>query len=85
VFYRSARLRAWAAHRRMAWWSAATALALLTGLTVRATTDVPTDITTSAPATSATPSDAPGPGERGVALARSTDPLTLRPDDRVDL
>ncbi len=60
-------------------------MALLTGLTVQATTDVPTCTTTAAPATSATPSGAPGPGERRVALARGTDPLTLRPDDRVDL
>ncbi len=83
--YPVARLRAWAAHHRMAWWSAAALFALLTGLTVQAATAVPTCVDPVAVAASSAPSGAPGPNERGVALARGPDPLALQPDDRVDL
>ncbi len=82
--YPTARIRAWAAHHRMAWWSAATCLALLTGLTVQAAIEPPACAPTGHQ-TSSGPPTAPGPGERGVALARGADPLALRPGDHVDL
>jgi len=68
----------------VAWWSAATCLALLTGLTVQAAIEPPSCAPTGHQ-TSSGPPTAPGPGERGVALARGADQLALRPGDHVDL
>ena len=78
--YLLARLRLWAAHHRVIWWTCAIAFAGLTGITVRSTTSV-------APCTTAaeTTSDVPTSGERGVALGRGPDPLPVEVGDRLDL
>ena len=78
--YLLARLRLWAAHHRVIWWTCAIAFAGLTGITVRAATSV-------APCTTAaeTTSDVPTSGERGVALGRCPDPLPVEVGDRLDL
>lgn len=82
--YLLARLRHWAAHHRLAWWSGAAALAALAGLTVQSAagpTACPDVIEVSAD----TPSGSLVEGERGVALDRGSDSLPLSVGDRVDL
>jgi len=55
VSYLLARLRLWAAHHRVIWWTCAAALAGLTGVTVRAATNAEPCV--AAPETS--PADGP--------------------------
>jgi len=79
-----ARLRHWAAHHRLAWWSGAAALAALAGITVQsaaAAEACPELIEMS----SDTPAGSLVEGERGVALDRGSDSLPLSIGDRVDL
>ena len=78
--YLLARLRLWAAHHRVIWWTCAVALAGLTGLTVRAAIDVAL-----CPTTAESPSDGPTGDERGVALGRGSDPLPVEVGNRLDL
>ncbi|MBT3247042.1 MAG: hypothetical protein HN979_00575 [Actinobacteria bacterium] len=82
--YLLARLRHWAAHHRLAWWSGAAALAALAGITVQsaaAAEACPELIEMS----SDTPAGSLVEGERGVALDRGSDSLPLSIGDRVDL
>ena len=82
--YLIARLRHWAAHHRLAWWSGAAALAALAGITVQsaaAAEACPELIEMS----SDTPAGSLVEGERGVALDRGSDSLPLSIGDRVDL
>ena len=69
--YLLARLRLWAAHHRVIWWTGAATLAVLTGITVRAAAEA----------------DPGGPtgDERGVAIGRGNDPLAVQVGDRLDL
>ena len=78
--YLLARLRLWAAHHRVIWWTCAIAFAGLTGITVRAAIDV-----APCPTTAESPSDGPTGDERGVALGRGSDPLPVEVGDRLDL
>ena len=78
--YLLARLRLWAAHHRVIWWTCAVAFAGLTGLTVRAAIDV-----APCPAIAETDPDGPIGDERGVALGRGPDPLPVEVGDRLDL
>ena len=78
--YLLARLRLWAAHHRVIWWTCAVAFAGLTGITVRAAIDVAPCTTTAE-----SPSDGPTGDERGVALGRGSDPLPVEVGDRLDL
>ena len=70
--YLLARLRLWAAHHRVIWWTCAVAFAGLTGITVRATIHV-----APCPAIAETDPDGPIGDERGVALGRGPDPLPV--------
>ena len=79
--YLLARLRLWAGHHRVIWWTCAAALAGLTGVTVRAATN--TEPCVAAPETS--PADGPTGDERGVALGRGADPLPVEVGDMLDL
>ena len=79
--YLLARLRLWAAHHRVIWWTCAAALAGLTGVTVRAATNAEPCV--AAPETS--PADGPTGDERGVALGRGADPLPVEVGDMLDL
>lgn len=84
--YLLARVRSWAAHHRIAWWSGALAVALLTGLTVQSATAVPPcPAVVDHAADRNLPDGRPGDGERGVALGRGADPLPVVAGDRVDL
>ncbi|HAZ56885.1 MAG TPA: hypothetical protein DCY78_06620 [Acidimicrobiaceae bacterium] len=78
--YLLARLRLWAAHHRVIWWTCAVAFAGLTGITVRAAIHV-------APCPAIAETDPHGPigDERGVALGRGPDPLPVEVGDRLDL
>ena len=78
--YLLARLRLWAAHHRVIWWTCAVAFAGLTGITVRAAIDVAL-----CPTTAESPSDGPTGDERGVALGRGSDPLPVEVGNRLDL
>jgi hypothetical protein len=78
--YLLARLRLWAAHHRVIWWTCAVAFAGLTGITVRATIHV-----APCPAIAETDPDGPIGDERGVALGRGPDPLPVEVGDRLDL
>lgn len=78
--YLLARLRLWAAHHRVIWWTCAVAFAGLTGITVRAAIHV-----APCPAIAETDPDGPIGDERGVALGRGPDPLPVEVGDRLDL
>ena len=78
--YLLARLRLWAAHHRVIWWTCAVAFAGLTGITVRAAIHV-----APCPAIAETDPDGPIGDERGVALGRGSDPLPVEVGDRLDL
>ena len=78
--YLLARLRLWAAHHRVIWWTCAVAFAGLTGITVRAAVHV-----APCPAIAETDPDGPIGDERGVALGRGPDPLPVEVGDRLDL
>jgi|TARA_Y100000780_G_scaffold47573_1_gene39599 hypothetical protein len=78
--YLLARLRLWAAHHRVIWWTCAVAFAGLTGITVRAAIHV-----SPCPAIAETDPDGPIGDERGVALGRGPDPLPVEVGDRLDL
>ena len=78
--YLLARLRLWAAHHRVIWWTCAIAFAGLTGITVRAAIHV-----APCPAIAETDPDGPIGDERGVALGRGPDPLPVEVGDRLDL
>ena len=79
--YLLARLRLWAAHHRVIWWTCTAALAELTSVTVRAATNAEPCV--AAPETS--PADEPTGDERGVALGRGADPLPVEVGDMLDL
>jgi len=81
VSYLLARLRLWAVHHLVIWWTCAAALAGLTGVTVRAATKPEPCV--AAPETS--PADGPTGDERSVALGRGADPLTVEVGDMLDL
>ena len=74
--YLLARVRMWAAHHRLAWWSAAGLLAILTGLAVDDAASAPPCPDVAA---------APRSGERALALDRGTSRLDLAAGDRVDI
>ena len=78
--YLLARLRLWAAHHRVIWWTCAVAFAGLTGITVRAAIHV-----APCPFIAETDPDGPIGDERGVALGRGPDPLPVEVGDRLDL
>ncbi len=80
--YLLARVRMWAAHHRLAWWSAAGLLAILTGLAVDDAASAPP-----CPDVAAVVDDraAPRSGERALALDRGTSRLDLAAGDRVDI
>ena len=78
--YLLARLRLWAAHHRVIWWTCAVAFAGLPGITVRAAIHV-----APCPAIAETDPDGPIGDERGVALGRGPDPLPVEVGDRLDL
>ena len=80
-----ARIRLWAAHRRLLWWLIAASLALITGRAVDAAlaqnTCLAEQIVTVAPPDEQRPQI----GERAIALTQDTDRLSLTAGDRVDL
>ena len=78
--YLLARLRLWAAHHRVIWWTCAVAFAGLTGITVRAAIHA-----APCPAIAEPDPDGPIGDERGVALGRGPDPLPVEVGDRLDL
>jgi len=78
--YLLARLRLWAAHHRVIWWTCAVAFAGLTGITVRTAIHV-----APCPAIAETDPDGPIGDERGVTLGRGPDPLPVEVGDRLDL
>ena len=76
-----ARLRLWAAHHRVIWWTCASALAGLTGVTARAATNAGPCVATQ----EISPADGPTGDERGVSVGRGADPLPVEVDDMLDL
>ncbi len=82
--YMLARLRHWAAHHRLAWWSGAAALAALSGITVQSAA-APRACPAVVESSPDTPAGSLVEGERGVALDRGSDSLPLAVGDRVDL
>ena len=82
--YLLARLRHWAAHHRLAWWSGAAALVALAGLTVQSAA-CPVACPDITEAAADTPSGSLVEDERCVALDRGSDSLPLSVGNRVDL